>query len=140
MAQGTIVVLVTFTSHPGQVSSSQSLTGNKQPAGAFYLAARDLQTIVWNLEKNDQNPNPPNGGSTVSPTTNFSGTIHIEASLVKDPQDSTSTTPSDWFKVYEIPTSTEVNGYYNLPGNYVWLRAKVTNWTQGVIYQITASY
>ena len=139
MAQGTTVTLLPQTNHPGPQGSSQSVTGDKQQAAAYLLAASNLQTITWNLQYNCNNPNPPQCGNT-SPNNNFIGTIHIEASLVDDPHGGNDCQPSDWFKVYEIPTSTVYDGYYNLVGNYVWLRAKVTNWTQGAIYQITASY
>lgn len=140
MAQSTVVNLLPQTSHPGPQGSSQSVIGEKKQAAAYTLAARDLQTITWNLQYNLANPNPPN--NSVSPSNNFSGTIHIQASLVENPQDPTDNTPGDWFKVYEIPVSgsNQYDGYYNLVGNYVWLRAKVTNWTQGSIYLITASY
>lgn len=141
MAQSTVVTLLPQTSHPGPQSSSQSITGEKKQAAAYILASRDLQTITWNLEYNLANPNPPNNNN-VSPANNFVGTIHIQASLAENPQDANGTIPSDWFKVYEIPTSgsSQYDGYHNLTGNYVWLRARVTNWTQGTIYLITASY
>jgi len=142
MAQGTTKVLIPQTSHPGPQSSAQSLTGDKQQAASFILAASNLQTITWNLEYNLANPNPPNNNN-VSPSHNFVGSIHIQASLVDNPQDGNDCgQPSDWFKVYEIPTSgsQQYNGYFNLVGNYVWLRAKVKDWTQGTIYLITVSY
>ena len=141
MAQSTVVTLLPQTPHPGPLNSSQSVTGEKQQAASYILAASDLQTITWNLQYNLANPNPPNNNDT-SPSNNFSGTIHIQASLVDNPQSGSGSTPSDWFKVFEVPTSgsEQYNGYFNLLGNYVWLRAHVTNWTQGAIYLITASY
>jgi len=144
MAQGTTVVLLPQTPHPGPHGSSQSIKGDPKPAASYILAASNLQTITWNLQYNLANPNPPNN-TDVSPSNNFSGTIHIQASLVDDPSEilaGVNADDSNWFKVFEIPTSgpSQYDGYYNLVGNYVWLRARVTNWTQGTIYQITASY
>lgn len=141
MAQGTTVVLLPQTNHPGPQGSTHSIDGPPQPAASYILAASNLQTITWNLQYNLANPNPPNNND-VSPSNNFSGTIHIQASLVDNPQESSHGKPSDWFKVFEIPSSGpyQYDGYFNLVGNYVWLRAKVTNWTQGTIYLITASY
>jgi hypothetical protein len=141
MAQSTVVTLLPQTPHPGPQGSSQSITGEKQQAASYILAASDLQTITWHLQYNLANPNPPNNNDT-SPANNFVGTIHIQASLVDNPQDGHGNTPSDWFKVFEVPTSgpDQYNGYFNLLGNYVWLRARVTNWTAGAIYLITASY
>jgi hypothetical protein len=140
MAQGTVLTLLPQSPHPGPEGSSQTLVGNKQQAASYILANRNLQTITWNLQYNCNNPNPPQCGD-VSPNNNFIGTIHIEASLVDDPKDGNDCgQASDWFKVYDVPTTTVYDGYYNLVGNYVWLRAKVKNWTQGAIYLVSVSY
>lgn len=114
MAQTTTVVLIPQTAHPVG-SAPIEVFGIKQQAAAYYLANRDLQTITWHFS-----------GS-------FLGDARIEASLVSDPS------TSDWFTVYEIDTS-NLDGYHNLTGNFVWLRAVVTDWTQGTIQLVTASY
>lgn len=116
MAQTSTVVLIPQTAHPGAPGSVQSLNGQKQQAAAYYLANRDLQTISWNFSNT------------------FDGTCSIQASLVTDPG------TSDWFTVYELDLSTSKNGFYNLPGNFVWLRASVTSWTEGSVQLVTASY
>jgi hypothetical protein len=116
MAQTTTVNLIPQTSHPGNQGTSTELYGTKQQAAAYYLANRDLQTITWHFS-----------GS-------FEGNSRIEASLVTDPGD------TDWFTVYTIDTNNELDGYHNLTGNFVWLRAVVTDWTQGEIQLVTASY
>ncbi len=115
MAQTTIVNLIPQTAHPAG-STTVELYGDKQEAAAYYLANRDLQTITWHFSGT------------------FVGNCKIQASLESDPG------TSDWFDVYTIDTGSELDGYYNLNGNFVWLRAVVTGWTQGTIQLVTASY
>lgn len=115
MAQTTTVVLIPQTSHPGG-SATTDIYGDEQQAAAYYLANRDLQTITWHFSGT------------------FQGNCRIQASLETDPGS------SDWFDVYTIDTSSQLDGYYNLQGNFVWLRAVVTNWTQGTVQLVTASY
>jgi hypothetical protein len=125
MAQGTTVVLLPQTPYPGPPGVSISIDGTKQQAAAYYLANRDLQTISWNL------------GTVPNPV--FIGNIYIQASIATDP-----TLDSDWFTVYQLDVTPGVQnvqqGFNNLVGNYVWLRATVRNWTQGVISLVAASY
>lgn len=124
MSQSTVYTLIPSTAHSG--SLSLSLTGEKRQAAAYYVAGRDLQTVTWSL-----------GNVTALSPVYFVGVIVIQASL--------ATTPGvfDWFNVYTIPvssTSDGQSGYYNLSGNYVWLRATVTQWTQGPIGAVSVSY
>ena len=125
MAQTTTAILIPQTNYVG--SNPLSIVGEKQQAAAFYLANSNLQTITWNLGNNI------NGNSPVY----FVGTIKIQASLVTNPG------ALDWFDVYTVSvtsTATGQSGFYNLAGNYVWLRAVVTQWTSGPIQVIAASY
>lgn len=115
MSQNTVLNLLPQTSHPNN-SSEIDVFGNKQQASAYILANRDLQTITWHF------------------TTTFQGLCKIEASLETDPQS------QDWFTVYTIDTVADKDGYYNLTGNFVWLRAVVTEWTQGTIQLVSVSY
>lgn len=133
MAQGTTVVLIPQTAYPGPPGTEAAYVGTKQQAAAYYLANRDLQTISWNL---GQVPQPQNQMSNPI----FIGNIYIQASIVTDP-----TTDNDWFEVYQLTTTPNPNnnvqqGYHNLNGNYVWLRAVVRDWTQGAISLVAASY
>lgn len=125
MAQGTTQILLPQTAYPGPSGVSISIDGTKQQAAAYYLANRDLQTISWNL------------GTVPNPV--FIGNIYIQASIATDP-----TLDSDWFTVYQLNVTPGVQnvqqGFYNLVGNYVWLRATVRNWTQGAISLVAASY
>lgn len=132
MAQGTTQILLPQTAYPGPAGVSISIDGIKKQAAAYYLANRDLQTISWNLGLV-----PQHSGQQSNPV--FIGNIYIQASIATDP-----TSDSDWFTVYQLNVTPGVQnvqqGYYNLVGNYIWLRAIVRNWTQGPISLITASY
>jgi hypothetical protein len=116
MAQTTILTLIPHTTYPGTSGSVQSITGDQFEAASYYLSNRDLQTISWSVE-ND-----------------FDGAIEIQASLVAVPES------TDWFDVYSINTSSTKNGFYNLHGNFVWLRAVITDWTIGDLNLVSASY
>ena len=125
MAQATVAILIPQATYVG--SNPLSIVGDKKQAAAYYLANRDLQTVIWNLGSNI------NGNTPVY----FVGNITIQASLATSPG------AFDWFDVYSVPvasTPTGQSGYYNLVGNYVWLRAVVTQWTAGPIMSIAASY
>ena len=131
MAQGTTVTLVPQTAYPGPPGTSIAFDGDQQQAAAYYLANRNLQTISWNLGPVPQEQN------NAAPT--FLGNIDIQASIATSPS-----SDSDWYTVYSIDTTPDSNnvqaGFYNLNGNYVWLRAVVYNWTQGAISLVSASY
>ena len=125
MAQSTVSILLPQTTFAG--SLPLSIVGDKQKGAAYYTAARDLQTISWSLGGNIGGHSP----------VYFVGTITIQASLAASPG------ISDWFDVYTVPvasTAAGQAGYYNLAGNYVWLRAVVTNWTAGPIKTVAMSY
>lgn len=115
MAQTTIQNLLPQTAHPPG-SDPVELIGDRKEAAAYLLANRDLQTITWHFSGT------------------FQGECKIQASLETDPD------AGDWFDVYSINTGSELDGYHNLNGNFVWIRAFVYDWTQGTIQLITASY
>lgn len=116
MAQSTVLNLLSQTAHPANPGTSVEYIGDQKQAAAYYLANRDLQTVTWNF------------------SSEFEGNCKIQASLVTSPG------VSDWFDVYTIDTVNEKNGYHNINGNFVWIRAKVTNWTDGPINLATVSY
>ena len=116
MAQTTTEILFPQTSYNG---SNSLIRGTKQAAAAYYLGNADLQTVTWNL-------------------TSVTGLITIQASLVTSPVESTD---NDWFTVYQLScNNTTQNGYTNINGNFVWLRAKIAGFTQGVIQNVKVSY
>lgn len=128
MSQSTTLILLPQTTYanPGN-GAPYTVTGNTQPAAAYYLGNRDLQTVNFSL-------------------TNCVGNIVIEATLATTPQD------IDWFQVYTLeannyaPTGTapqiaaNSNMYTNVEGNFVYIRAKVEDFQNGVVNWIKLSY
>jgi hypothetical protein len=130
MAQVTTLILMPHKPYPGPPGASIFYAGDKQQAASYYLSGNDLQTVTWSLG---------NGNTGSGNNNQFVGKIHIQASLKDEPGLDVNST--DWFDVYEIPTNTTNQyGYSNIKGNYIWLRARVSDWTQGFINLITASY
>lgn len=121
MSQNTIVVLLPNTPHSGGEGNVYAIVGEPKQASSYTVALRNMQTVSWNLSNN------------------FIGNIVIQASL-----DTTPTPTGNWATIHTIitpnPPNPVFNGFVNLQGNYVWLRAVATNWTQGTIQQIVASY
>ena len=112
MSQATTIILLPQTTF----SAGPTITGTKQPAAAYYLGNKNLQTLSWGLS-------------------GFTGVIRFQATLAEDPQ------TSDWFEVYNLNLNTTTQtSYYNLPGNFVWLRVMVYDFTAGVIQNIKVSY
>jgi hypothetical protein len=128
MSQTTTLILLPQTTYlnPGN-GASYTVTGNSQPAAAYYLGNRDLQTVNISL-------------------TQVTGNITIEATLATTPSD------TDWFKVYELeananaPANTaskiasNASVYTNIEGNFVYLRAKVVDFDYGVVNFVKLSY
>ena len=128
MSQTTTLIMLPQTTYinPGN-GAPYTVTGTSQPAAAYYLGNKDLQTV--NIK-----------------ATALTGNIVIEASL--------ATTPSstDWFKVYELeananaPANTapkiasNASVYTNIEGNFVFLRAKVVDLNNGGVNFIKLSY
>lgn len=128
MSQATTLILLSETTYinPGN-GAPYTVTGSSQPAAAYYLGNRDLQTVNTKL-------------------TNCTGNIVIEASLATNPSN------NDWFKVYELvananatPNSapqlaSNASVYTNIEGNFVFMRAKVENLSGGTVQFIKLSY
>ena len=120
MSQTTTLILLPQTTYDGGGNANvYTVVGNSQPAAAYYLGNRDLQTININL-------------------TQVTGNIVIEASLATTP------TSTDWFKVYELVADGNANSnastYTNIEGSYVYMRAKVEDFSQGVVNFVKLSY
>jgi hypothetical protein len=128
MSQTTTLILLSQTTYhnPGN-GAPYTVTGNSQPAAAYYLGNQDLQTVNISL-------------------TNCTGNIIIEASLATDP------TSSDWFDVYELVANANASPnsapqiasnarmYTNVEGNFVYLRAKVEDFQGGVVNYVKLTY
>lgn len=128
MSQTTTLILLPQTTYNGGPNASvYTVTGETYPAAAYYLGNKDLQTVNINL-------------------TNCTGNIVIEASLATQPSN------TDWFKVYELvananaPANTasqlasNASVYTNVEGNFVYLRAKVEDFSYGVVNFVKLSY
>lgn len=130
MSQTTTLILLPQTTWGGNVYpqlQSYDVVGNKQPAAAYYLGNKDLQTVNINL-----------AGVT--------GNIFIQASLATSPNE------IDWFNVYKLeanasaPANTApnvaayINEAVNVEGNFVWMRAEVKDFQSGVVQFIKLSY
>jgi hypothetical protein len=128
MSQATTLILLPETAYvnPGN-SASYTVTGNANPAAAYYLGNRDLQTVAVKL-------------------TQVTGNIVIEASLA------TSPTSSDWFQVYMLVANanaapntapelaSNASVYTNIEGNFVYMRAKIEDFNSGILHYVKLSY
>lgn len=117
MSQTTTLILLPQTSYvnPGN-SSPYTVTGNSQPAAAYYLGNQDLQTVAIKM-------------------TNLTGNIVIQASLATNP------TANDWFNVYTLEANVETTSTYtNVNGNFVYMRAKIEDFADGVLQYIKLTY
>jgi hypothetical protein len=117
MAQTIVHNLLTQTVKEFGVSTAEQKTSSKIEASGYYYYNRDIQTVMWNFSQN------------------FNGVCTIQASLMKDPQQD-----ADWFDAFVITENMNKTGYHNLVGNFVWLRARVSNWTDGVINTVSVCY
>lgn len=128
MSQVTILELLPQTTYDGGGTANvYTVTGNAQPAAAYYLGNQDLQTVNIKL-------------------TDCSGNIVIEATL-----DSNSNN-AQWFSVYELVAnansasgsepydSSNASIYTNIEGNFVYMRAKIVDFAGGVVNFVKLSY
>lgn len=128
MSQTTNLILLPQTAYDGGGTGNvYTVTGNSQPAAAYYLGNQDLQTVNIKL-------------------TNCSGNIVIQATLAANP------TNDDWFKVYELEANanaaansapqiaSNASMYTNIEGNFVYLRAKIEDFAGGIVNFVKLSY
>jgi len=128
MSQATTLILLPETAYvnPGN-GAPYTVTGTSNPAAAYYLGNRDLQTVAVKL-------------------TQVTGNIVIEASLA------TSPTSSDWFQVYMLVANanaapntapelaSNASVYTNIEGNFVYMRAKIEDFNSGILHYVKLSY
>lgn len=99
--------------------SSMSWFSVEQPAADYYGGFGGLQTVAVFLQE-------------------FQGRITIQATL-----DSTPDTESGWFDVTVLESVAEPlteNRSINIPGNFVWMRVQVSEFSAGTISKMTVSY
>jgi hypothetical protein len=128
MSQTTTLILFPQTTYvnPGN-GAPYTVTGNSQPAAAYYLGNKDLQTVAIKA-------------------TNLTGNIVIQASLATTPGN------DDWFKVYELEANanaasnsapqiaSNASVYTNVEGNFVYIRAKIEDLAGGGVQYVKLSY
>ncbi len=128
MSQTTTLILLPQTAYlnPGN-GAPYTVVGTTQPAAAYYLGNKDLQTVNTKL-------------------INCTGNILVEASLASSPSS------TDWFKVYEIiananapansvsQLASNASVYTNIEGNFVYLRAKIEDFQGGTVQFVKLSY
>lgn len=108
-------IILSANTHPGD-STIEAVTGEKFKGDGYYGRSDGLHTIQYTF-------------------TEFTGTIVIEATLAIEP------TPNDWFHVHSYVAAQESSSKIeSLTGNYVWIRAKVYNWTDGTINSIVLNH
>jgi len=122
MSQSSTLILLPQTTYDGGGTANiYTVTGNAQPAAAYYLGNKDLQTISYSF-------------------TDVTGTLEIEATLASNPGS------GDWFKVYELEannnsnTNSTVTSYQNINGNFVYIRAKIKDFANGVVQFVKLTY
>lgn len=97
---------------------STEFAGNHMPAADYYRLVIPMQTVVYSL-------------------TGFNGSLAIQISLVTEP------TENDWVTVHDISTlgDTVTEDVSTVTvGSFVWVRAKVSDFVEGTINSIIASY
>jgi len=127
--------ILTANTHDGD-STVQSITGDKFKGDGYYGRSDGLHTIQVNLA-------------------GFLGDVQLQGTLAVDP------TADDWFtvrlgsgqtidttgKIFNAITSkleytdNETSSKtYNFTGNYVWIRVKISNWTDGTVNSIQLNH
>lgn len=128
MPQSTTLILFPETSYvnPGN-GAPYTITGNTQPAAAYYLGNQDLQTVNTRVS-------------------GMTGNVVVEASLASNPG------VNDWFKVYELVANanavansapqiaSNASVYTNIEGNFVYMRAKIVDFQGGTVQYVKLSY
>lgn len=127
-------ILVSNQAHNPLNTDIETYTSDPVKGDGYYGRSDGLHTVVWNL-------------------IGFRGTITIQGSLATEP------TENDWVNIklssdtsfsvdttgsaiigsvsqITYSTSTTNAFAYNFTGNFVWVRAKITNWTTGSVDSI----
>ena len=134
--------ILSANTHPGD-STTETVTGEKFKGDGYYGRSDGFHTVQINL-------------------TGFIGTVSIQGTLETNPSN------DDWFSVELESSGTSTIGYvdttgaitttsptvssitftenetsvnnYNFTGNYVWLRAYISNWTDGTVNSIQLNH
>jgi hypothetical protein len=102
-------------------STAKVVTGEKYKGDGYYGRSDGFHTVQVNI-------------------TGFIGTVQVQGTLAVDP------TADDWFTIYtqSYPVSNDegTTGSFvtNFTGNYVWIRAYISNWTDGTVNSIKLNH
>jgi hypothetical protein len=114
--------ILTNQAHVGD-SSLQSHTGAKYKGDGYYGRSDGFHTVQYTV-------------------TGFQGKIDMQATLAVNPVE------ADWFTITGTNlTSTDDSGQYNtgthlfnFTGNYVWVRAHISDWTVGTVSSVLLNH
>jgi hypothetical protein len=102
-------------------STAKVVTGEKYKGDGYYGRSDGFHTVQVNI-------------------TGFIGTVQVQGTLAVDP------TADDWFTIYtqSYPVSNDegTTGSFvtNFTGNYVWIRAYISIWTDGTVNSIKLNH
>lgn len=118
MALATSIQLLPQTSF--NVHNPIQIGETKLAAGYYTNSCCNGQTVSWHV-------------------TGLVGTVTVQASLLKEP------TETDWFDLFTITGGTieaplTEAKFKNIDGNFVTMRAKVTDFIQGVVQNVKVTY
>jgi len=107
--------ILTNQTHPGD-STSETVTGDKFKGDGYYGRSDGLHTVQYNF-------------------TGLTGDLLIQGTLSTEPAE------TDWFTVDSYIASQETSSVISsFTGNYVYVRAKVINWTDGTVNSIVLNH
>ena len=114
--------IISNQAHVGD-STVQTHTGEKFKGDGYYGRSDGFHTVQYTV-------------------TGFQGKIDMQATLAINPAD------ADWFTITGTNlTSTDDSGQYNtgthlfnFTGNYVWVRAYISNWTDGTVRSVLLNH
>ena len=116
-------IIISNQNHPGD-SVDTTHTGSKFKGDGYYGHSDGLHTVQYNVS-------------------GFLGSITMQASLAVDPSE------SDWFTLpttlhqsSNLTDDVEATGSHikNFTGNYVWVRAVISDWTDGSVNGILLNH
>ena len=114
--------ILTNQAHVGD-SSDQSHTGEKYKGDGYYGRSDGFHSVQYTV-------------------TGFQGKVDMQATLAVNPVD------ADWFTITgtNLTSTTDSGEYntgthiYNFTGNYVWVRAYISNWTDGTVSSVLLNH
>ena len=116
-----LVLLPQTTYVNNGTNAPYDVVGDKSQAAGYYISGKTLQTVFFKFS-------------------NVTATVSIEATLSDNP------TESDWFTVHSFTanavtlTNSTLSSYANIEGNFMYVRAKLTNFMSGIVDFIRINY